>query len=80
MFFLALLALEYLHKETFLVNHHLPIHSCILRLGTGMPGLFTDIDLRNGTSGEHASIIQNGKRERISALLVDSACLALGGL
>jgi hypothetical protein len=34
---------------------------------------------RESGEGEHASIIQKGKMERTFALLVNSACLALGG-
>ena len=75
--FLALLALGYLHKDIFWsITTYSFLHTASR---DGYVRIFTDIDLRNGISGEgeHASIIQNGKRERNSALRVDSA-LALG--
>ena len=78
-FFLALLASGYLHKETFLDNHHLFVRTyCV----SGRVCLdFTRIHFtkRDSGEGEHASTIQKGKMERTSALFVDSACLALGG-
>jgi len=78
-FFLALPALGYLYKETFL-GQSPPVRPSILRLGTSMSGFYKySFTTRERDEGKHASIIQKGKTERSSALFVDSARLALGG-
>ena len=70
----------YLYKETFL-GQSPPVRPSILRLGTSMSGFYKySFTTRERDEGKHASIIQKGKTEMSSALFVDSARLALGGL
>jgi hypothetical protein len=60
-FFLALLALGYLHKEIFF-GQSPPVHSYILRLGTGMFGFYKNSFYETGF-GQRGACINHPKGE-----------------